>query len=109
MDRPLSARFASPGLILIALGAASCAVESSESVPSAAPAATQAPSAQAQPITPRTEFTAPMPQNPCQDLDGDLHGQGCSAGPDCDESNATITDECTRCIRPEQGLSLIHI
>jgi len=105
MDRPLSARFASPGLILIALGAASCAVESSESVPSAAPvqAATQARSSEAQPITPRTEFAAPMPQNPCQDLDGDLHGQGCSAGPDCDESNATITDECTRCIRPEQG------
>jgi len=103
MDRPLSARFASPGLILIALGAASCAVESSESVPSAAPAAAQAPRVQTPSIAPRTEFAAPMAQNPCQDLDGDLHGQGCPAGPDCDESNATITDECTRCIRPEQG------
>ncbi len=103
MDRPLSARFASPGLILIALGAASCAVETPESAPIATstPAPERRPEAQSAAAI--TEFAAPAAQSACQDLDGDLHGQGCTAGPDCDETNATITDECTRCLRPEQG------
>jgi hypothetical protein len=65
--------------------------------------ATPKQSAVAQPLVPESPPAAPLPEGTCLDLDGDLHGQGCVAGPDCDDANATLTGECTRCIRPDEG------
>lgn len=39
----------------------------------------------------------------CTDRDHDGRGPGCSAGPDCDDTDPGVTDQCTRCIRPAEG------
>src|SRR5262245_37645353 len=36
----------------------------------------------------------------CVDNDGDMFGDYCDAGDDCDDNDPTITDECTRCKQP---------
>jgi hypothetical protein len=33
----------------------------------------------------------------CIDHDGDGYGQYCALGPDCDDNDPTITDQCRRC------------
>jgi hypothetical protein len=108
MDRPFSTQLTVSGLILFALGAASCSVEPAASPAAEPSAAPVVPSpkdrASDEPAAPSPfEIVAPTPEGACEDADGDLHGQGCAAGPDCDDANATVTGECTRCIRPEEG------
>src|SRR4051812_24665832 len=39
----------------------------------------------------------------CVDNDDDGFGHGCSAGPDCDDDDPDVTDECTRCVAPNKG------
>jgi hypothetical protein len=39
----------------------------------------------------------------CMDEDGDGFGRYCSEGNDCDDGDDTITDECRRCVRPNEG------
>jgi len=34
---------------------------------------------------------------PCEDLDGDLHGQNCALGPDCDDNEPLLQDNCNEC------------
>jgi hypothetical protein len=43
------------------------------------------------------------PEARCIDEDGDGFGVDCPAGADCDDRNASITDECYRCARPATG------
>ena len=47
--------------------------------------------------------TPPTPEPSCADRDRDGRGMGCSAGPDCDDDDPDVTDQCTRCVRPDQG------
>ena len=103
MVRPRSSRFAFSGWILLALGAVACAGETSERPSSPAPVPTAPHAPAVAPLRTSAAPSAPSPMNPCQDGDGDLRGQGCAAGPDCDDANATVTDECTHCMRPEEG------
>src|SRR6478735_341170 len=37
----------------------------------------------------------------CVDTDGDGFGPGCNAGADCDDANASVTNECYRCATPD--------
>ncbi len=39
----------------------------------------------------------------CDDSDGDGFGQNCRLGPDCNDRESTITDQCYRCLRPATG------
>ena len=39
----------------------------------------------------------------CVDEDRDGFGDGCVAGPDCDDDNAAVTRECRACLRPATG------
>lgn len=39
----------------------------------------------------------------CEDQDGDGFGVGCLDGADCDDSSASVTDECYRCQTPNDG------
>ncbi len=39
----------------------------------------------------------------CLDYDGDGFGVNCSRGPDCDDRDASVTNECYRCARPATG------
>jgi formylglycine-generating enzyme required for sulfatase activity len=34
----------------------------------------------------------------CTDADGDLHGTGCTLGPDCDDTNTNAWDTCATCV-----------
>jgi len=42
-------------------------------------------------------------QRICTDADGDGFGRYCDDGPDCDDTDPTITDECVRCREPNKG------
>jgi hypothetical protein len=103
MARTPNTRLAFSGLVLFAVGVASCAVEPAGPAVAESAPATPKQSAVAQLLGPASQPAAAMLEGTCLDLDGDLHGQGCIAGPDCDDANATITGECTRCIRPDEG------
>jgi hypothetical protein len=39
----------------------------------------------------------------CIDEDGDGFGSNCASGPDCDDDDPSITDECVRCDRDPTG------
>src|SRR3954463_4837929 len=39
----------------------------------------------------------------CEDSDHDGFGLGCEQGPDCDDHDAKLTNECRTCNRPELG------
>lgn len=39
----------------------------------------------------------------CVDLDGDGFGSGCAAGPDCDDANPAVTQQCFQCPTPKPG------
>jgi hypothetical protein len=39
----------------------------------------------------------------CEDQDGDGFGEGCKAGPDCDDSDDTTFEECGACFDMEAG------
>lgn len=45
------------------------------------------------------------PGNPgeCIDQDGDGFGSSCARGPDCDDTRATVTNECFACMRDAPG------
>ncbi len=40
---------------------------------------------------------------PCQDEDGDGFGAACLPGPDCDDRDRRVTNECRACLRPATG------
>lgn len=42
--------------------------------------------------------TGSDPDPNCVDDDGDLHGEGCSAGPDCDDANFNAWESCDTCV-----------
>ncbi len=44
-----------------------------------------------------------VPVDPCLDGDGDGFGVACLRGPDCDDRDPAVTDQCTRCLRPSDG------
>jgi hypothetical protein len=39
----------------------------------------------------------------CVDADGDGFGVDCKAGPDCDDADETVFDDCSACSRPDEG------
>ncbi|MDH5672854.1 MAG: hypothetical protein OEZ06_11940 [Myxococcales bacterium] len=39
----------------------------------------------------------------CMDSDGDGHGKGCQAGPDCNDTDPSVQSGCIHCATPEQG------
>jgi hypothetical protein len=39
----------------------------------------------------------------CVDEDDDGYGRGCSDGPDCNDKDPDVTDECIRCGTPNKG------
>jgi hypothetical protein len=39
----------------------------------------------------------------CTDRDGDGFGAACLRGPDCDDTDARVTDQCRACLRPARG------
>ncbi len=39
----------------------------------------------------------------CQDGDNDSFGANCASGADCDDNDASVTDECYRCNTPNDG------
>jgi len=39
----------------------------------------------------------------CMDADGDGFGKYCAAGPDCDDNDPTVTNECVACKTPNKG------
>ncbi len=58
------------------------------------------------PPLPGNDLTANQPPpagSTCVDNDHDGYGQGCIAGPDCDDTNASITNQCYRCATPNDG------
>ncbi len=104
MDRTRRYRTALSATIFVTLGLAGCAQESSD-LPSSVTIA-QEPEHRMEvqsfmPVT--TPVPTPEPVSECVDRDGDHHGVGCADGPDCNDDNASVTDECTRCIRPTEG------
>jgi hypothetical protein len=42
-------------------------------------------------------------RNVCVDEDDDGFGRYCDDGPDCDDDDADVTDECVRCAMPNKG------
>ena len=42
-------------------------------------------------------------ESKCVDEDDDGFGHGCADGPDCNDKDPEITDECTRCRTPNKG------
>lgn len=38
----------------------------------------------------------------CKDADGDKFGDYCDPGDDCDDSDPEVTDECIRCVVPNE-------
>jgi len=44
-----------------------------------------------------------LPVDPCLDGDGDGFGVACLQGPDCDDQDPTVTNQCTACLRPNEG------
>jgi hypothetical protein len=42
-------------------------------------------------------------ESKCTDKDDDGFGHGCADGPDCDDKNPDVTDECTRCVTPNKA------
>lgn len=47
--------------------------------------------------SPTSEGTS-MPDPDCVDDDGDLHGEGCDAGPDCDDASFNSWQSCGACV-----------
>ncbi|WAS98696.1 hypothetical protein [Nannocystis punicea] len=45
-----------------------------------------------------TPGTTTLPDPNCVDDDGDLHGEGCSAGPDCDDASYNSWESCGVCV-----------
>ncbi len=39
----------------------------------------------------------------CEDRDGDGYGFACALGTDCDDADGAVTDECRRCLTPQEG------
>src|SRR5687768_9642910 len=39
----------------------------------------------------------------CVDADGDGFGADCKDGPDCDDADETVFDDCSACSRPSEG------
>jgi len=44
-----------------------------------------------------------VPVDPCLDGDGDGFGVACRPGPDCDDQDPAVTNQCTACLRPNTG------
>lgn len=61
-----------------------------------------------------TESDASTGTNRCIDEDDDGFGQRCTRGLDCDDDDPSVTDECRRCIEPnedcpcEPGTEMMH-
>lgn len=45
-----------------------------------------------------TVGTSTLPDPDCVDDDGDLHGEGCEAGPDCDDASYNSWQSCGTCV-----------
>lgn len=48
--------------------------------------------------SPTSEGTTTLPDPDCVDDDGDLHGEGCNAGPDCDDTDYNSHMSCATCV-----------